>query len=354
MQEPAIEDQNINEPVNGIGAINSSGFKQSKVASIATTIVIHLFIVLVLYLIVVSFGPDKVPQIVAITDTQTDTPQIEKKDFAKKVQKKPQPAQSAARIDPVSSTAVSAISVPSLEDPVIDPLGIGTDFGRGFGSGKGDGDGGGGTSTFFGGTAKGNRVVFVVDFSASMIREGGGVRIQMLKQELVKSISKLPKDMSFQVIYYSTAPWLGGESLYTSPTRFPDKAEDRIPWSKATKEGIASAVNNIKSANPEGATIWRDPLELAFAMRPVPVVVWLLSDGEAQDAEEVVNKMEQINPSKIPINTIGMETPGRAFGYLVEISKITGGKPSIVNKGKLYSGPAALQFADGFGEVEGF
>ena len=37
--------------------------------------------------------------------------------------------------------------------------------------------------------------------------------------------------------------------------------------------------------------------------------------------EEVVNKMEQINPSKIPINTIGMETPGRAFGYLVEISK---------------------------------
>ena len=142
---------------------------------------------------------------------------------------------------------------------------------------------------------------------AAKYSEKGGVRIQMLKQELVKSISKLPKDMSFQVIYYSTAPWLGGESLYTSPTRFPDRAEDRIPWSKATKEGIASAVNNIKSANPEGATIWRDPLELAFAMRPVPVVVWLLSDGEAQDAEEVVNKMEQINPSKIPINTIGME-----------------------------------------------
>ena len=37
------------------------------------------------------------------------------------------------------------------------------------------------------GTAKGNRVVFVVDFSASMIREGG-VRLKMLKQELVKSI----------------------------------------------------------------------------------------------------------------------------------------------------------------------
>ncbi|MAB59861.1 MAG: hypothetical protein CMO46_04880 [Verrucomicrobiales bacterium] len=354
MQDPTIEDQLINESAMDIGPIDSLGSKQSKVASLVTTLIIHLFVVLVLYLIVISFGPDEVPQIVALTETQTDTPQVEKKDFAKKVQKKPQPAQSAARIDPISSTAVAAISVPSFEDPVIDPLGIGTDFGRGFGSGKGDGDGGGGTSTFFGGTAKGNRVVFVVDFSASMIREAGGVRLQMLKQELVKSISKLPKDMSFQVIYYSTAPWLGGESLYTAPTRFPDKAEDRIPWSKATKEGIASAVNNIKSAKPEGATLWRDPLELAFAMRPVPVVVWLLSDGEAQDAEEVVNKMKQINPSKIPINTIGLEVPGRAFGYLVEISKITGGKPSIVNKGKLYTGPAALQFADGFGDVDGF
>jgi hypothetical protein len=354
MQDPTIEDQIINESAVDIGPIDSLGSKQSKVASLVTTLIVHLFVVVVLYLIVVSFGPDEVPQIVALTETQTDTPQLEKKDFAKKVQKKPQPAQSAARIDPISATAVAAISVPSFEDPVIDPLGIGTDFGRGFGSGKGDGDGGGGTSTFFGGTAKGNRVVFVVDFSASMIREGGGVRLQMLKQELVKSISKLPKDMSFQVIYYSTAPWLGGESLYTAPTRFPDKAEDRIPWSKATKEGIASAVNNIKSAKPEGATLWRDPLELAFAMRPVPVVVWLLSDGEAQDAEEVVNKMKQINPSKIPINTIGLEVPGRAFGYLVEISKITGGKPSIVNKGKLYTGPAALQFADGFGDVDGF
>ncbi|MEC9035745.1 MAG: VWA domain-containing protein [Verrucomicrobiota bacterium] len=327
--------------------------KQGKLVSVITTTIVHLVIVLVLWCIIVALGPDEVPQIVAIAETKDDTYQIEKQDFARSVKRKPQPPKSASRVQTITSVATSPVSVPSIEDPVIDPLGIGTDFGRGFGQGKGNGDGGGGTSSFFGGTAKGNRVVFVVDFSGSMIKEGGGVRLQMLKKELISSISKLPKGMSFQVIYYSTAPWLGGESLYTAPSRFPDKPEDRIPWSEATKEGIARAVNHIKAAKPEGATLWKEPLELAFAMRPVPAVVWLLSDGEAQDAEEVVEKIKAINSSRIPINTIGLEVPGAAFSYLVDIARQTGGKASIVHKGKLYSGPAALRFADEFDPAGG-
>ena len=327
--------------------------KQGKLVSVITTTIVHLVIVFVLWCIIVALGPDEVPQIVAIAETKDDTYQIEKQDFARSVKRKPQPPKSASRVQTITSVATSPVSVPSIEDPVIDPLGIGTDFGRGFGQGKGNGDGGGGTSSFFGGTAKGNRVVFVVDFSGSMIKEGGGVRLQMLKKELISSISKLPKGMSFQVIYYSTAPWLGGESLYTAPSRFPDKPEDRIPWSEATKEGIARAVNHIKAAKPEGATLWKEPLELAFAMRPVPAVVWLLSDGEAQDAEEVVEKIKAINSSRIPINTIGLEVPGAAFSYLVDIARQTGGKASIVHKGKLYSGPAALRFADEFDPAGG-
>jgi hypothetical protein len=327
--------------------------KQGKLVSAITTTIVHLVIVLVLWCIIVALGPDEVPQIVAITETKDNTYQIEKQDFARSVKRKPQPPKSASRVQTITSVAASPVSVLSIEDPVIDPLGIGTDFGRGFGQGKGNGDGGGGTSSFFGGTAKGNRVVFVVDFSGSMIKEGGGVRLQMLKKELISSISKLPKGMSFQVIYYSTAPWLGGESLYTAPTRFPDKPEDRVPWSEATKEGIARAVNHIRAAKPEGATLWKDPLELAFAMRPVPAVVWLLSDGEAQDAEEVVEKIKAINSSRIPINTIGLEVPGAAFSYLVDIARQTGGKASIVHKGKLYSGPAALRFADEFDPAGG-
>ena len=171
--------------------------KHGKLVSAITTTVVHVVIGFVLWCIIVALGPDEIPQIVAVTQTKDDTYQIEKQDFARSVKRKPQPPKSASRVQTINSVATSPVSVPSIEDPVIDPLGIGTDFGRGFGQGKGNGEGGGGTSSFFGGTAKGNRVVFVVDFSGSMIREGGGVRIQMLKKELISSISKLPKGMSF-------------------------------------------------------------------------------------------------------------------------------------------------------------
>ena len=132
--------------------------EKNKIASLATTVIVHLFIGLVLYLIVISLGKNEIPQIVAVMETHDDAPQIERKDFAKKVKKKPQPAQSAARINPISATTVSSISVPAFEDPVVDPLGIGTDFGRGLALElvtvmEEE------TSTFFGGTAKGNRVV---------------------------------------------------------------------------------------------------------------------------------------------------------------------------------------------------
>ena len=166
MQDTATNDQSLHEPSQALTESDLLQLKRkNKIASLVTTGIVHLFIGLVLYLIVITLGTDEVPQIVAVTETRDDTPQIERKDFAKKVKKKPQPAKSAARINPISATTAASISVPAFEDPVVDPLGIGTDFGRGFGSGIGDGDGGGGTSTFFGGTAKGNRVVFVVDFS---------------------------------------------------------------------------------------------------------------------------------------------------------------------------------------------
>ena len=47
MQDPTIEDQLINESAMDIVPINSLGSKQSKVASLVTTLIIHLFVVLV-------------------------------------------------------------------------------------------------------------------------------------------------------------------------------------------------------------------------------------------------------------------------------------------------------------------
>ena len=75
--------------------------------------------------------------------------------------------------------------------------------------------------------------------------------------------------------------------------------------------------------------------------------MFLLSDGDAQDRNEVVEELNRINPQRVPISVIGLELAGPAYTALVEIARRTGGKYSIVMKGRLYSGAASLRFATG-------
>ena len=95
-----------------------------------------------------------------------------------------------------------------------------------------------------------------------------------------------------------------------------------------------------------GATNWIPPVRMALAMRPPPSVIWLLTDGEASDREEMIVEMATINPKKVRINTIGMEIGGPTFQSLIEIAEMTGGKFSIVMGGQLYTGGAARRFTD--------
>lgn len=324
------------------------GERRTQFTSLVITVAVHVVVALLLALAVISMGPEEVPQIVAVSSDAPERDNLKKKDFARSVQQKPKPAQSASKVQPIAAVAVSSMSVPSFEEPVDRPLGIGADFGRGFGYGRGNGGGGGGGSiSFFGASVKANRAVFIVDFSGSMEEAdaAGGTRLQRLKKELRNSLNKLPAGVGFQVIYYSTVPWLGGETMRNSPNRNPKNPADVPPWSLATQEGIATAVGHLAVAQPEGATLWRPPLELALAMRPAPSAIFLLSDGASQDYEEVVDELAEINPKSVPINVIGLELVGPAFKAMVDIARKTGGKHSIVVKGRLYSGAAALRYA---------
>jgi hypothetical protein len=333
--------------------------RRSRSSALGVTVLVHILIAILLGLAFVLPEPKPIVQIVAVTDKGIGEDNMKKKDFARSVQQKPQPAQSASKVQPIMSNIASAVSLPSFESEE-EPEGIGADFGRGFGYGKGQGGGGGGGSiSFFGVPQKAKSIVFCVDFSGSMEQEaaGGGTRLTRLKEELIRSVTKLPNGMPFQVLYYSGEPWLGNETFESAPTRDPNDPADRIPWSRATKDSIARVVSEIRSAKPPtaGATLWGPPLRQALAMSPSPAMIWLLSDGAAQDYEEVREDIQKINPNRVPINVIGFELVGPGYKALVDIARVTGGTYSIVVKGKLYGGAASLRFAtDEFDVDPGF
>ena len=69
---------------------------------------------------------------------------------------------------------------------------------------------GAGMVSFFGSKSKAQKVVFVVDASASMSSKGttGKAKFQLMKEELIKSLEALPPSVEFQVIFFSGPAWL--------------------------------------------------------------------------------------------------------------------------------------------------
>jgi hypothetical protein len=249
----------------------------------------------------------------------------------------------------IASTVPSPVAVPVPENPVPEgPFGISDDFGDGFGDGEGDGDGGGGAS-FFGSNRKGKRVAFLVDYSGSMgsdIDGGSTTRMQALKKELVRSIQGLSKGMKFTVIFFSHHAW-------TLETEGPDYADNGwnglgdppvAPWYPASERLKDSVSNQVKSMPAQGNTNWYSPLKVALTMNPPPNIIYLLSDGEPRDGDSVLFDLDELNPRHIPIDTIAFELPGSPAGMLMEIAKTTGGKFSMVYKGKVLGGSAAERY----------
>jgi hypothetical protein len=268
------------------------------------------------------------------------------KDMARGLKPKPASSSSSmARVIAATTPSDIAVPVPEIVDPTR-PFGMDDDFNAGFGSGDGDGDGGGGSS-FFGTKRSGRRVAYIVDFSLSMESDcEGGTRIQLLKKELINSINGLSENMRFKVIYFSHNAW-------TDETPGPNQVDKgwnglgevpMVDWMPADKDMKAKAVAKVTATSAQGNTGWYSPMKMALSMSPPPDVIYLLSDGEARDSNLVLDDMESLNPTGIPIDTIAFELPGSPAYELSEIAKKTGGSFVLYHEGKRYSGQSASKF----------
>ena len=132
--------------------------------------------------------------------------------------------------------------------------------------------------------------IFLIDQSGSM----SGEPINLVKEALTLLIQSLPKDSYYQLIGF------GSEF----------KKYDNIPQNY-TKKNIQSTKSFIKSLDAElGGTNIQDPLKSIFSDKcytsiKLPKYVILLTDGEVEDKDEVLNLILQ-NNSKFFIHSIGL------------------------------------------------
>ncbi len=322
--------------------------RKETIQSVVTALLGFGVVIALLALIALIPSSKVTEQIIAYqAPPQEEDPPIKMKELTNNAQPKP-PGASASMAKVIAAEATSAVAVPIPDVSIPDAtFGMEEDFGPGFGSADGDGSGGGG-ATFFGSRREGKRVVFCVDYSGSMESDGGagGTRISALKKELAASIKRLPKNMSFAVIFFSTNAW-------SIETEGPDYVGNgwnglgEVPnaaWYPATQRVKAEVTGQIQKMPAKGGTNWFQPLKMAFNMSPRPNIVYLLSDGEPRD--DVLNEMSEINPTGIPIDTIAFELPGTPAAQLMEIAQETGGKFTMIYQGKRLTGSAAEKLTD--------
>lgn len=331
-------------------ALHRQRTRDSIQSAISSVLLVGAIMVVLGLIAIIDWGEES-PTIVAYASPQTKPEKIEAKEMTQQARPKPAgPRSSRAKV--IASTAPAPTAVPVPDNPVPEgPFGMAEDIGHGWGDSDGDGDGGGGVS-FFGSYRKAKRVVFLVDYSGSMgsdVEGGAGTRINALKQELSNSIEKLSSKMQFSVIFFSHHAW-------TFETEGPDHAGNgwnglgetpHVNWYPASPHIRDKMAEQVQSMPAGGNTNWYPPLKMALDMTPPPSHIYLLSDGEPRDADDVLFRLKEMNPRTIPIDTIAFELPGTPAAMLAEIAKKTGGRFTLVYKGKRLSGPSAEKYTSG-------
>jgi hypothetical protein len=265
-------------------------------------------------------------------------------------QKPSAPSSSSARVIATATPSDIAIPVPDVEvtEPSVD-FGSGNDFGDGWSSGDDSGMGGG--ASFFNQKVTAKRVLYVIDYSLSM----KGVRDQLMRKEMKKSIEHLGDGMQFQMIFFAGPVWVAGQevsqkgkvaTVKDGGRKYEWKSDsDHHGWEPVGKKqtpewltvdqsSLREAAKYVKETPLVLGTIWDHPLEMALSMEPKPDIIFFMTDGVAgKKSEEIAKEMGRKAKIKgVVINTVALMVP-QAQEPLKQLARISGGQFSIVKEG---------------------
>ncbi len=165
----------------------------------------------------------------------------------------------------------------------------------------------------FGLEARGSKFVYVFDRSGSMA-DNGGAKLQKSKEELLKSLDDLDDRQQFYIIFYNHEPRLFD----------PGPTPNRLMFANdANKELAREFVANVTA---DGGT---DHVKaLTIALRLHPDVIFMLTDGEAEDdpTPEDLKRLEKLNSGEASINVIQIAPKPRPESSLVKLAEQNGGK----------------------------
>jgi len=190
-------------------------------------------------------------------------------------------------------------------------------------------------SNFMGVKSKANKILFIIDYSASM--KG---RDKVMRSELSKAIDKLPAVGSVAVLFFSGPTWVAGEDANALHKNWSGsngggwKPNDgykpvRPKWLPVTPSIKKKLIKYVHETPLTFGTVWDNSFDWAFYMNPKPDVIYFMTDGNSNknfQGMDIIKKKK----GRTKIYTIGYGAPAGAKAPLEEIAAMTGGKSKFV------------------------
>lgn len=227
--------------------------------------------------------------------------------------------------DPVAETLLAEILPSSLPKPqetpqhalpgprtagqgLIPGSGSGGGGGAGGGSGGGAGRGIGPGTQFFGAREHAHSFAYVIDCSGSMAMRNS---LDVAKRELLASLSQLPPDAEFAVIFYNSLPY-----LLTDP-------EGRKGLMTATESHKNRVQAQLAAIAPDGGTDHMAALRKALELKPE--VIFFLTDADLMNDSDVSKILAQVGSTRIQAIEFGLGTEVGHRPPLARLATTTGG-----------------------------
>ncbi len=172
----------------------------------------------------------------------------------------------------------------------------------------------GAKATFFGVSATGKSVVYVLDKSPSMSNHNA---IGVAKAELKASLEGLSSDQSFQIVFFDTSP---------QPMQRPGGKSQLFP---ATTINRTLAGQFIRNVEPSGGTRRMPALQMAMSLQPD--IIFLLTDvGDPHPGPGDLDRLRKSNRGRTTIHCVEFGSgPALSAGldnnFLKEIARQNGG-----------------------------
>ena len=345
LQHPEALDRAAPAPPSGSEAVDSPendaddeavaaawGLAFRRMPAWLVSLVVHL--VLLLSLALCKFAEDKPSRGVFVLAETVEAPDELVENLAEfELNVRPLEFTSVAGDSPLADVGVTALgdvtlaaeldardvlSDVSLSETAVDE--IGALFGKD-GAGMADiGDGLKAVASFFGARSRGEKFVFIVDNSNSMIRG----RFETALLELVRTVDNMSPQQQFYVIFFS-------DSAYRM--FHPDPAPGLVPATERNKQRLKYWLSTVPLCLH---TRGREAVTAALAMNPD--VIYILGDGVfTDDSTELLTAPHE---RRIPIHTLGMEVELRGEQQLRAIADANHGTYRAVS-----ASPQAQQMA---------